>query len=179
MVEIQNTKINTFVFMHVPKNHDIFMILIYINIILACLIACTNEGNFIITKPPYLIPSYLIIALETFETYATLLSSFLLLHETRIRFRLESLGTCARVINEQLLQDCSKRAPPLTPPRVTTQSMASTLDLDRARAALMVAAGVTTAAAIVLSQRSILSIMANALKVGSFQLHMWLLTPLH
>ena len=78
---------------------------------------------------------------------------------------MESLGTCARVINEQLLQDCSKRAPPLTPPRVTTQSMASTLDLDRARAALMVAAGVTTAAAIVLSQRSILSIMANALKV--------------
>ena len=59
VVEIQNTKINTFVFMHVPKNHDIFMILIYINIILACLIACTNEGNFIITKPPYLIPSYL------------------------------------------------------------------------------------------------------------------------
>jgi len=43
----------------IPKNHDIFMILIYINIILACLIACTNEGNFIITKPPYLIPSYL------------------------------------------------------------------------------------------------------------------------
>lgn len=121
----------------------------------------------------------MIIALKTFETYATLLSSFLLLHETRIRLRLESLGTCARVINEQLPQDCSKRAPPLTPPRVTTQSMASTLDLDRARAALMVAAGVTTAAAIVLSQRSILSIMANALKVGSFQLHMWLLTPLH
>ena len=71
---------------------------------------------------------------------------------------MESLGTCARVINEQLLQDCSKRAPPLTPPRVTTQSMASTLDLDRARAALMVAAGVTTAAAIVLSQRSIPSL---------------------
>ena len=44
--------------------------------------------------------------------------------------------------------------------------MASTLDVERARAALLMAAGVTTAAAIVLSQRSIRSIMASVLKVG-------------